>query len=194
LDRNEVDENFQDLDEAARWLKYRTEKQIHKRASNLLLQQHHPLIHPEYTNTAYVPGLVGEETGRQGERCKATNAVINAKWNPINNPINGPINGPIYGPIAGARIKEENRAARDEFFRTKFPDQIDVLVTPKQAEVHRQRILDTKYPDLGDLSIQDFLRTYPNAGLYVGMTGQILEREDLRWLTERDNNNNSKIT
>jgi hypothetical protein len=26
---------------------------------------------------------------------------------------------------------------------------------------------------------------YPNAGLYVGMTGQILEREDLRWLTKR---------
>ena len=42
-----------------------------------------------------------------------------------------------------------------------------------------------KYPDLGDLSILDFLRTYPNAGLYVGMTGQILEREDLRWLIER---------
>ena len=42
-----------------------------------------------------------------------------------------------------------------------------------------------KYPDLGDLSILDFLRTYPNAGLYVGMTGQILELEDLRWLSKR---------
>jgi hypothetical protein len=61
-----------------------------------------------------------------------------------------------------------------------------LLVTPEQVEVHWQRILDTKYPEPGDLSIQDFLRNNPDAGLYVGMTGQILEREDFRWLTQWD--------
>jgi hypothetical protein len=96
-----------------------------------------------------VPGLVGGETSHQGERLNASNAT----HNPANNAINN--------PIASARIKEKNRIARDEFFRTKFPDQIDALVTPEQAEVYGQRILDTKYPNLGDLSIRDFLRTYP---------------------------------
>ena len=110
---------------------------------------------------------MGEETARQGDKHKVSNAGNNAKWNPINNAING--------PITCARIKEENRVAWVEYFRTKFPDQIESLVTPEQAELYGQRILDTKYPDLGDLSILDFLRTYPNAGLYVGMTDQILE-------------------
>jgi hypothetical protein len=120
LDQNEVDENFQDLDEAARRLKYKTEKQINLRVSNLLHQEHCPLICPENTRKYYFPGLVGEETSHQGEKRKVANTRNNA----------------INGPIKNARIKEENRIARDEYFRTKFPDQIELLVTPEQVEVH----------------------------------------------------------
>jgi hypothetical protein len=177
LNRRDIDEKFPDLDDDARWDKYRDEDQIDNRLATLLMTNRNGIIKPEYTNHGKKRGLVGEESSRQGERLKASNATLNADWNPINNPLNN--------PIAGARIKEANRVANVEFFRTKFPDQTESLVTPEQAEVHRQRILDTKFPQLGDLSIQDFLRTHSKAGLYVGMTGQTLENEDLRWLTLR---------
>jgi len=177
IDRREKDNQFKHLDEDARFDKYRTEFQIERLLKNLLLANRNGIFKPEYTKHGLERGLVGEESSRQGERLKASNATLNADWNPINNPLNN--------PIAGARIKEANRVANVEFFRTKFPDQTESLVTPEQAEVHRQRILDTKFPQLGDLSIQDYLRTHPNAGLYVGMTGQVLENEDLRWLTIR---------
>ena len=110
-------------------------------------------------------GLVGEENASQGKRLKASNAIKN--------------------PINGARTKEKNRNARDDFFRENNPEQAELLVTREQVKVLLQRILDTNFPELDNLSIQDFLRMNPNAGLYVGMTGQILELEDLRWLSKR---------
>ena len=185
IDRSEIDQRFSDLDEDARLKKYRTGKQIEYLVERLLKTHRNGIIKPEKTRFGLERGLVGEESSRQGERLKAANATLNAINNPINNPINGPINNPINGPINNARIQERNRIARDEFFRTKFPSQSEDLLTIPQAEVHRQRILDTKFPQLGDLSIQEFLSTHPNAGLYVGMTGQVLENEDLRWLSQR---------
>jgi len=165
IDRSEIDQRFSDLDEDARLKKYRTEKQIERLLEKLLRVNRNGIIKPEKTKRGLEQGLVGEESSCQGERLKAANATYNA----INN----------------ARIQERNRIARDEFFRTKFPSQSEDLLTIPQAEVHRQRILDTKFPQLGDLSIQEFLSTHPNAGLYVGMTGQVLENEDLRWLSQR---------
>ena len=141
LDRREIDQKFPDLDEDARWYKYRTAHQINRLLTILLMTNRNGIIQPENTRIGYERGLVGGETSLQGEKRKAANATLNA--------------------IANARIKEDNRVAMVEFFRTKFPDQIDALVTPEQAEVYGQRILDTKYPNLGDLSIRDFLRTYP---------------------------------
>jgi hypothetical protein len=167
LDRGEIDQKFPNLGQDARWNKYRDEDQIELLVKRLLSVNRNGIINPEKTNHGLEQGLVGEENANQGQRLKASNA----RRNPINNPING------------ARTKEKNRNARDGFFRTNNPAQAESLVTPEQVEVYLQRILDTKYPDLGNLSIQDFLLMYPNAGLYVGMTGQILEREDLRWLT-----------
>ena len=165
IDRREKDQKFKNLDEDARLKKYRNGKQIENLLKGLLLANRNGLIQPEKTKHGLEQGLVREESSRQGERLKAANATYNA----INN----------------ARIQERNRIARDEFFRTKFPSQSEDLLTIPQAEVHRQRILDTKFPQLGDLSIQEFLSTHPNAGLYVGMTGQVLENEDLRWLSQR---------
>jgi hypothetical protein len=43
--------------------------------------------------------------------------------------------------------------------------------------------LDKSYPELGNVSIQEFLRNNPFAGLYVGMTSQILKEEDRKWLS-----------
>jgi hypothetical protein len=165
LDRGEIDQKFPNLGEDARWNMYRDEVQIEFLVKNLLRVNRNGIINPEFTNHGLEQGLVGEENASQGQKRKARNAINNS--------------------IHGARTKENNRNARDDYFRKNNPEQAESLVTPEQVEVYLQRILDTKYPDLGNLSIQEFLRMYPNAGLYVGMTGQILEREDLRWLTKR---------
>jgi hypothetical protein len=170
LDRGEIDQKFPNLGQDARWNKYRDDVKIECLLKRLLSVNRNGIIFPEFTNHGLEQGLVGEENANQGQKRKASNA----RHNPINNPINN--------PIACDRIKEENRMARDDYFRTNNPAQAESLVTPEQVEVYLQRILDTKYPDLGNLSIQEFLRMNPNAGLYVGMTGQILELEDLRWL------------
>ena len=177
LDRIEIDQKYPNLGEDARWNKCRDDVQIERLHKNLLRENRNGIIQPEKTNHGLKHGLVGEENSSQAQRLKARNA----RHNPINNPINGPINNPING----AKIKEKNRIARDDWFRKNNPEQAELLVTPEQAEVLLQKILDTNFPELGNLSIQDFLRMNPNAGLYVGMTGQILELEHLRWLTKR---------
>jgi hypothetical protein len=99
IDRREKDNQFKHLDEDARFDKYRTEIQIERLLEKLLSANRNGIFKPEYTKHGLERGLVGEESSRQGERLKAANATLNADWNPINN------------PIAGARKKEELRAA-----------------------------------------------------------------------------------
>ena len=177
LDRIEIDQKYPNLGEDARWNKCRDDVQIERLLKHLLSENRNGIIQPEKTNHGLKRGLVGEENASQGKRLKARNARHNA--------INGPINNPINNPIYGARTKANNRNARDDFFRENNPEQAELLVTREQVKVLLQRILDTNFPELDNLSIQDFLRMNPNAGLYVGMTGQILELEDLRWLSKR---------
>ena len=165
LDRIEIDQKYPNLGEDARWNKCRDDVQIERLLKHLLSENRNGIIQPEKTNHGLKRGLVGEENASQGKRLKASNAIKN--------------------PINGARTKEKNRNARDDFFRENNPEQAESLVTREQVEDLLQRILDTKYPELGNFSIQEFLRMNPNAGLYVGMTGQILELEDLRWLSKR---------
>jgi len=117
----------------------------------LLRKHRNGLIKPEHTPKAYEQGLVGGETACQGERVKARNDIHN------------PINGPINNLIANANRKVRNIEAAEASLRENFPDQIEAPVTLKEADAHGQRILDTKYPDLGDLSILDFLIKNPEA-------------------------------
>ena len=88
IDRREKDQRFPDLDEDARWNKYRTEKQIERLLNFLLLANRNGIINPEKTRFGYERGLVGGENSFQGERQKASSGTLNAINNPINNPIN----------------------------------------------------------------------------------------------------------
>ena len=120
LDRREIDENFTDLDEDARWEKYRDEVQINKRLTYLLMKFRNGLIQPGKTNKAYKRGLVGGETCQQGKSLKARNA----KHNPTNNLINGPINGPIISQ----RKQEELRAKHAlELSKSKYKGEVSFL-------------------------------------------------------------------
>ena len=87
IDRREKDNQFKHLDEDARFNKYRTEFQIECLLQKLLLANRDGIFRPENTNHGKERGLVGEENSRQGKRLKASNATLNADWNPINNPI-----------------------------------------------------------------------------------------------------------
>ena len=90
LNRREIDQKFPNLDEDARWDKYRDEKQINRRLAALLRVHRNSIIQPENTNHGLEQGLVGENSG-QGERLKAANATLNAINNPLNNPANNAI-------------------------------------------------------------------------------------------------------
>ena len=83
INRREKDQRFPDLDEDARWNKYRTEKQIERLLNFLLLANRNGIINPEKTRFGCERGLVGEEISFQGERCKAANAANNAMPSPV---------------------------------------------------------------------------------------------------------------
>jgi hypothetical protein len=84
LDRREIDQKFPDLDENARWYKYRTTHQINRLLTILLMTNRNSIIQPENTRIGYERGLVGGKTSLQGEKRKAANAT----HNPANNAIN----------------------------------------------------------------------------------------------------------
>ena len=86
-----IDDEFPDLDEDARWYKYRTVDQIDSLLKTLLKANRNGIIRREYTNHGLERGMVGGETSRQGERLRASNATHNPANNAINNAINGPI-------------------------------------------------------------------------------------------------------
>jgi hypothetical protein len=86
-----IDDEFPDLDEDARWYKYRTADQIDSLLKTLLKANRNGIIRREYTNHGLERGMVGGETSRQGERLRASNATHNPANNAINNAINGPI-------------------------------------------------------------------------------------------------------
>jgi hypothetical protein len=59
LNRREIDQKFPNLDEDARWDKYRDEKQINRRLAALLRVHRNGIIQPEKTNHGLEQGLVG---------------------------------------------------------------------------------------------------------------------------------------
>jgi hypothetical protein len=119
------------------------------------------LICPQRTNTDYEEHEIGSENSISGKRAKQKNDKQNKKR------------------------KEENRLAVEEYLRTHFTDQYHELLTQDAAVAQGKTILDKSYPELGNVSIQEFLRNNPFAGLYVGMTSQILKVEDRKWLSFR---------
>mmetsp|Transcript_2526 Transcript_2526/g.2836 ORF Transcript_2526/g.2836 Transcript_2526/m.2836 type:complete len:175 (+) Transcript_2526:288-812(+) len=155
-------------------------KTINRQVGNML-RIYRLLIQPQKTHGICVTGEFGEENAHQGKRQRESNAR--------NNHRNNPRNSKIWNPRRNQKRKEENRLAAEQYLRTCFADQYHALLTQDAAVTEGKTILDKSYPELGNVSIQEFLRNNPYAGLYVGMTGQVLETEDRKSKNMRGDRN-----
>ena len=157
---------------------------------------------PTCKKKIWIRGNISKECGkRDGKKCDQTGKM--KKRNDVKNPINNPVagseamkgknkkyaknkakNNAKNNPKNNALVQE--RARKDNLARIEAMDSNEKPFKGLAAFNTARMILDHPLID-GErtMTVEEYLRG--EVSFYVGYTGQMIEQECLRWLTERGN-------